>query len=86
MSDAWKVYHTTGETSPTLFEQYCVFFYIPFDEEDKANITTQILLPTVLCCTRFRCESSAYNIVRIYFYFSFTSDDHWKMPRNFPHA
>ena len=29
MRDAWKVDHTARETSPTLFELYCGFFYVP---------------------------------------------------------
>ena len=40
--DSRETDHTTGSTSPTLFEQQCGFFYVPFQlirkyEGEKAN-------------------------------------------------
>ena len=47
--DAWKVDRTTKETSPTLFDQWCGFFYVPFDfdqwkknEGNKSNGFTSL--------------------------------------------
>ena len=41
--DAWKVDHTMGETSPTLFGQYSGFFYVLFDLTSERRMKVNVL-------------------------------------------